>query len=135
MRISDRSADVCSSDLVKSTSPDPDFRPLGEGQQALITKGPGGKPKTLTVASDGIALSADGKTLYFCPLSSRHLYSVPTTLLRDPNVSEAQLAAAVQDLGEKGASDRSEEHTSDLQSLMRISYAVSCLTKKQQNYA
>src|SRR3546814_3462636 len=27
---------------------------------------------------------------------------------------------------------RSEEHTSELQSLMRISYAVFCLTKKQQ---
>src|SRR3546814_5122181 len=29
--------------------------------------------------------------------------------------------------------DRSEEHTSELQSLMRISYAVFCLTKKQNN--
>src|SRR3546814_227419 len=28
--------------------------------------------------------------------------------------------------------DRSEEHTSELQSLMRISYAVFCLTKKIQ---
>src|SRR3546814_6670178 len=28
--------------------------------------------------------------------------------------------------------DRSEEHTSELQSLMRISYAVFCLTKKQK---
>src|SRR3546814_3370274 len=28
---------------------------------------------------------------------------------------------------------RSEEHTSELQSLMRISYAVFCLKKKQQN--
>src|SRR3546814_7659657 len=29
-----------------------------------------------------------------------------------------------------GADDRSEEHTSELQSLMRISYAVFCLKKK-----
>src|SRR3546814_10271257 len=29
--------------------------------------------------------------------------------------------------------DRSEEHTSELQSLMRISYAVFCLKKKQTN--
>src|SRR3546814_5040752 len=29
--------------------------------------------------------------------------------------------------------DRSEEHTSELQSLMRISYAVFCLKKKTQN--
>src|SRR3546814_4818782 len=31
------------------------------------------------------------------------------------------------------ARDRSEEHTSELQSLMRISYAVFCLKKKIQN--
>src|SRR3546814_6760508 len=30
------------------------------------------------------------------------------------------------------ASDRSEEHTSELQSLMRISYAVFCLKKKKE---
>src|SRR3546814_5337110 len=29
---------------------------------------------------------------------------------------------------------RSEEHTSELQSLMRISYAVFCLTKKQKHH-
>src|SRR3546814_1970045 len=29
---------------------------------------------------------------------------------------------------------RSEEHTSELQSLMRISYAVFCLKKKNQDY-
>lgn len=89
----------------KSTSVDPDFVPVVEGQPALMTKGPGGKARPLGVASDGIALSADGKTLYFCPLSSRHLYSVPTALLRDETISEAQLEAAVIDLGEKGASD------------------------------
>src|SRR3546814_2272621 len=32
-------------------------------------------------------------------------------------------------------SRRSEEHTSELQSLMRISYAVFCLKKKQRNNA
>src|SRR3546814_7018984 len=31
------------------------------------------------------------------------------------------------------AIDRSEEHTSELQSLMRISYAVFCLKKKKKN--
>src|SRR3546814_1810435 len=33
---------------------------------------------------------------------------------------------------EMAAGDRSEEHTSELQSLMRISYAVFCLKKKIQ---
>src|SRR3546814_3082256 len=34
--------------------------------------------------------------------------------------------------GDGGQQVRSEEHTSELQSLMRISYAVFCLKKKQQ---
>lgn len=88
----------------KSTSVDPSFIPVVEGQ-AVMTKGADGKKKALGVASDGIALSPDGQTLYFSPLSSRHLYSVPTRLLRDASVSEKALDAAVQDLGEKGASD------------------------------
>src|SRR3546814_2100581 len=33
----------------------------------------------------------------------------------------------------RGRKDRSEEHTSELQSLMRISYAVFCLKKKNKN--
>src|SRR3546814_9925059 len=36
-------------------------------------------------------------------------------------------------IGAEGAS-RSEEHTSELQSLMRISYAVFCLKKKKTTY-
>src|SRR3546814_3752627 len=35
--------------------------------------------------------------------------------------------------GERIVMKRSEEHTSELQSLMRISYAVFCLKKKKQN--
>src|SRR3546814_7424648 len=35
-------------------------------------------------------------------------------------------------LGEDGPTYRSEEHTSELQSLMRISYAVFCLKKKNK---
>src|SRR3546814_6125931 len=34
-----------------------------------------------------------------------------------------------------GVRERSEEHTSELQSLMRISYAVFCLTKKNNKLA
>src|SRR3546814_1177300 len=36
--------------------------------------------------------------------------------------------------GKDGGPIRSEEHTSELQSLMRISYAVFCLKKKTQYY-
>src|SRR3546814_8335538 len=52
-------------------------------------------------------------------------------------VEGASVAVAVQEcakLAQIGADPigRSEEHTSELQSLMRISYAVFCLKKKQQ---
>src|SRR3546814_9444807 len=38
----------------------------------------------------------------------------------------------IRGLGGMSAFERSEEHTSELQSLMRISYAVFCLKKKKQ---
>jgi len=87
-----------------STSPDPAFVPVVEGERFAIRE-KGKPPVSLTVASDGIAISADGDTLYYCPLSSRHLYSIPTALLLDRNAPDAKVAAAVSDLGEKGASD------------------------------
>src|SRR3546814_3250064 len=39
---------------------------------------------------------------------------------------------AIKDIEDQGR-QRSEEHTSELQSLMRISYAVFCLKKKNKN--
>src|SRR3546814_7404937 len=49
---------------------------------------------------------------------------------------EALLAAetAINPVVATGASVRSEEHTSELQSLMRISYAVFCLKKKNKKH-
>src|SRR3546814_4977062 len=41
------------------------------------------------------------------------------------------LGSVSRDIFNTEAVERSEEHTSELQSLMRISYAVSCLKKKQ----
>src|SRR3546814_1088346 len=40
------------------------------------------------------------------------------------------MLAPAQNAAEAAALERSEEHTSELQSLMRISYAVFCLKKK-----
>ena len=88
----------------KSTSPDPAFVPVVEGER-LAAREKGKAPAPFHVASDGIAISADGATLYYCPLSSRHLYSVPTALLLDRSASATAVAQAVLDLGEKGASD------------------------------
>ncbi|WP_340117873.1 L-dopachrome tautomerase-related protein [Pelagibius sp. 7325] len=87
-----------------STSPDPTFVPIVEGER-LALRTPGKAPAPFNVASDGIALSADGRTLYYSPLSSRHLFSVPTALLLDPAATDAEVGGAVADLGEKGASD------------------------------
>src|SRR3546814_18757454 len=47
-------------------------------------------------------------------------------------VSRALVAGEVVDV--YAAAGRSEEHTSELQSLMRISYAVFCLKKKKAKY-
>src|SRR3546814_4735378 len=43
------------------------------------------------------------------------------------------IARAVDRLDPEGRARRSEEHTSELQSLMRISYAVFCLQKKHSH--
>src|SRR3546814_9252631 len=43
----------------------------------------------------------------------------------------SQLQKALQPILKNITVDRSEEHTSELQSLMRISYAVFCLKKKK----
>src|SRR3546814_2007292 len=48
-------------------------------------------------------------------------------------VSAARLAIIVSLRGRPAQYLRSEEHTSELQSLMRISYAVFCLKKKNKN--
>src|SRR3546814_1251018 len=52
------------------------------------------------------------------------------------NAKLLTIALALTGLGFLGAGTtfRSEEHTSELQSLMRISYAVFCLKKKNQNH-
>src|SRR3546814_8328887 len=61
-----------------------------------------------------------------------------TTLFRSTNGEQSVIRCghAIVSPGSRSrspapASDRSEEHTSELQSLMRISYAVFCLKKKK----
>src|SRR3546814_3017757 len=47
-------------------------------------------------------------------------------------VDDAVLECFEGAVGIRGDDDRSEEHTSELQSLMRISYAVFCLKKQKE---
>src|SRR3546814_2176332 len=50
-------------------------------------------------------------------------------IIANPNCSTAQMVVALKPLHDAAGVKRSEEHTSELQSLMRSSYAVFCLKK------
>src|SRR3546814_10304705 len=103
MRISDWSSDVCSSDL-------PFLRKAMKlpAKSALVAE--------LLVRPDDSPLRMNGSGLL---------------VLNAPWKLDAALQPALQALRDAlGEAGRSEEHTSELQSLMRISYAVFCLKKK-----
>jgi sugar lactone lactonase YvrE len=59
-----------------------------------------GKPLLLGI--NGIALSPDGRTLYWTVTTGKHAHAISTHGLRDPRASAAMLAAAVRDLGDVG---------------------------------
>src|SRR3546814_8790024 len=58
---------------------------------------------------------------------------VATVLVRDGTLRQGDVILSGPHFGRVRAMFRSEEHTSELQSLMRISYAVFCLKKKTKN--
>jgi sugar lactone lactonase YvrE len=87
-----------------STHADPAFVPEVEGRQVWQVDASGKRTKW-ALGSDGIAISPDGKTIYYSPLSSRHLFSVSTDVLAGQNRSDRDVEGVVKDLGEKGASD------------------------------
>src|SRR3546814_3174806 len=104
MRISDWSSDVCSSDLLR--------KGLEQGVELKAFQG--------TTPGDGG---------YAVP---REIDSVIEATLN--SISPICAIANVVSVGSAGYRKlvtRSEEHTSELQSLMRISYAVFCLKKKK----
>src|SRR3546814_2396924 len=103
MRISDWSSDVCSSDLLPQAYPSPSFSDL--------------RRHHLNQCND----IAECLLLF--------LYSVHRP--PHPSSPECSLYASIRPRPDAFA--RSEEHTSELQSLMRISYAVFCLKKKKQS--
>src|SRR3546814_4886875 len=119
MRISDWSSDVCSSDLV-----------AGEGERPHVVQQFVQRIDELEQeARDSGHRAAD-------VADGDHARPVELALL--PFDVEQHAVAAI--VAAHGAADvelaavldlaRSEEHTSELQSLMRISYAVFCLKKK-----
>src|SRR3546814_4294309 len=104
MRIIDWSSDVCSSDFVRS------------GRRCVLDDADGGR----CVRGHRVGLEGD-----FHPAELHHEAGV------DFEVERAGRATARE--GHGVVAVRSEEHTSELQSLMRISYAVFCLKKKKKN--
>ncbi|WP_329429950.1 major royal jelly family protein [Streptosporangium sp. NBC_01495] len=86
----------------KAESP-PAYLPIVEGR-VFMERPKDGPPKPVLMGVDGIAISADGKRLFYCPLMSRHLYSVSADVLADRSVSEEEVAATVVDEGDKGGS-------------------------------
>ncbi len=87
-----------------STKSEPGMTPVVEGQP-LMERMPNMDPKPLKMGSDGIAISADGSRLFYCPLVSHHLYSVSTDALANEQMPADQVAATVRDEGVKAASD------------------------------
>src|SRR3546814_6006187 len=137
MRISDWSSDVCSSDLVY----DAVERALNLDPGALGGPGDGYVPavaqdrvKNVRPASEAICPVPDDAPPIARKAKSKKM-GKPTTIWTYRNehgrpmghVARYDIPATETNPADKVI--RSEEHTSELQSLMRISYAVLCLTK------
>src|SRR3546814_10880928 len=114
MRISDWSSDVCSSDLAAKAA---DAAAAGEhaadpAEQAAIAAG---RP------SRGIATEE----------AAQHISQASLSIEAAQSIWSRRVFKACPG-GRRHAASRSEEHTSELQSLMRRSYAVFCLKNKKK---
>lgn len=58
--------------------------------------------RPMKMGVDGIALSADRTTLYYCPLTARNLYAIDTALLRNFEIPLETISQSVHCLGSKG---------------------------------
>lgn len=90
----------------EAVRPDAGFVGWVSGQSVYFFDATSSEVAYFPIGSDGIALSADGEDLYFCPLSARRLYSVSTALLRDRSpASEIRAQQGTVYRGQKGFSD------------------------------
>src|SRR3546814_2260031 len=122
MRISDWSSDVCSSDL-KKVQPLPLFAAAGIEDR-------GAEPAVSLPQMDlSEHVVEDYRALRFS-LKAHPLSFLRQSLAREGIVEAMQLEVLKPGILVRVA--RSEEHTSELQSLMRISYAVFGLEKKRK---
>src|SRR3546814_8305080 len=82
-------------------------------------------PYTTLFLSNLVALRDDASALA--------LRGIAIAQLGNLDLAKSVLRKAVSARSRLPVARRSEEHTSELQSLMRISYAVFCLKKKKKN--
>ncbi|CAM3023491.1 major royal jelly family protein [Paenibacillus sediminis] len=59
------------------------------------------RDRPMKIGSDGIALSADRRTLYYCPVTGRNLYAIDTALVRNFNTPLEKISSSVQTIGSK----------------------------------
>src|SRR3546814_1796521 len=114
MRISDWSSDVCSSDLVPRADLDVIMvapKAPGHTVRNEYTRG-GGIPDLIAIYQDASGQAKQVALSYASAIGGGRSGIIETTFKDETET------------------DRSEEHTSELPSLMRISYAVFCLKKK-----
>src|SRR3546814_6680839 len=112
MRISDWSSDVCSSDLTA--------RRGDVAAATVVTVGPPANYIEFTTSAYGIDAYPDAVTILPSGQERRIVTRLDPT---DEFYADGAAAGTV----------RSEEHTSELQSLMRTSYAVFCLKKQTKH--
>ncbi len=77
-----------------SVLPTPGLRATSEGKP-FLQRHASGEVDSPDFRSDGIALSPDGKTLYYTSVMSHEIHAVPTDLLADRGADEKVIAAAV----------------------------------------
>lgn len=85
------------------------FLPIVEGRAFVVKQqdeNNGSVKVAANMGSDGVAISATGELLYYCPLASRKLFSVSTKALIDRTRDDQYVSQTVRDEGDKGgASD------------------------------
>lgn len=102
-------------DGVPQVHPEFGFVPFIWGEVVYSMPGQGMPITFGKFGADGIALSADGETLYWSAVGGRYLYSVPTARLRDRSMtSEIMAEASVVNHGQKGVSDGLETDSNGL---------------------
>src|SRR3546814_9426468 len=127
MRISDWSSDVCSSDLGIWDSVAPKVARAENVRAALALVERSAAPFGIVYATDATA-SRRVKVAGVFPEASHPAITYPIALLKTATSSEAASFRQFM-ISCQGQAIRSEEHTSELQALMRNSYAVFCLHK------